>query len=155
MKDKRKVILSIVFLCVVVLGIVMVGVWKHFTDYNTTLQANWGISLPSKAHYSEIYSKDSGASFHGDGIRCHIFSYKDQVPISEWFSWKTGEENSSFYRQCSNDVSAWLDEIDVPSEYRPDYPACLYWCDSHEDSSEIVILWNKGKKTIYVVESFL
>lgn len=147
--------ISIAILCVVVLGIAMAGVWKHFTDYNTTLQANWGISIPSKAHYAETYSKDSGASFHGDGIRLHTFSYKDQALISEWFSWKTDGEDSSFYKHCSNDVNAWLGEIDVPSEYRPDYSACSYWYDSHEDNSEIVILWNKEKKTIYVAESFL
>lgn len=155
MKDKRKVIISIAIVCIVVLGIAMIGMWNRFTDYNTTLQANWGISIPSKAHYSEIYSKDSGASFHGDGIRYHVFSYKDQAPVSELFSWKADEDNSLFYGSYSNAVHTWLDEIDVPLEYRPDYSACLYWYGSQEDNSEIIILWNRENSTIYVAESFL
>lgn len=145
----------IAILCIVVLGIATIGIWKHFTAYNTTLQANWEISIPSKAHYSETYSKDLGGGFHGDGIRYHIFSYKDLTPISEMLSWETDEENSLFYGRYSNAVNTWLDEIDVPLEYRPDYSACLYWHDTRNDNSEIIILWNKGNNTIYVVESFL
>lgn len=44
-------------------------------DYSSVLQANWDISLPSAAKCDQIYAKDSGASFHGDGVRFHVFTY--------------------------------------------------------------------------------
>lgn len=68
--------LSIVLVCVIVLCAGMFLMRNLLSDYNTTLEANWGISIPSKSHYSEIYSKDDGPSFHGDGIRYHIFYTK-------------------------------------------------------------------------------
>lgn len=154
MKNKKKIILSIVFVSIIVLGVAMLCMWKHFTNYNTILYANWKVSIPSKAHYSEIYSKDSGPDFHGDGIRYHIFSYKDHAPISEMLSWKSDKEQSLSYDHYSSAVSIWLDEIDVPSEYRPDYSTCIYWYDSHDDNSEIIILWDRGNNTLYVAESF-
>lgn len=147
--------MSIIFVIIIVLGATMFFMWKHFTNYNTTLEANWEISIPSKAHYSEIYSKDSGSSFHGDGIRYHIFSYKDHFCVGEMLEWESDEKETIFYGNYSNTVNAWLDTIDVPSEYRPYYSECLFWYNSQDDNSEIIILWDKGNSTIYVVESFL
>ncbi|EJW89449.1 hypothetical protein, secreted, partial [gut metagenome] len=76
MKIKKRSILSIVLVITIVLSAIMFFSWKHLTNYNTMLEVNWEISIPSKSSYSEIYSKDSGSSFHGDGIRYHIFLYK-------------------------------------------------------------------------------
>ena len=95
--NKRKiVVISIVTVIVIIIVIGLALAWNHFNDYSTTLKANWGFSLPSKAHYSEVYSKDSGASFHGDGIRYHIFSYKEEQPVTEIFDWSNDEEKTIF-----------------------------------------------------------
>lgn len=154
MKSKKQ-ILSIVLVCIIVLSVAMLLMWKHLTNYNITLEVNWQISIPSKAHYSETYSKDSGSSFHGDGIRYHIFSYKDHSYVGEMLEWESDDKETIYYSNYSNTVNVWLDTIDVPSEYRPDYSECLFWYNSQDDNSEIIILWDRGNRTIYVVESFL
>lgn len=154
MKSKKQ-ILPIVLVCIIVLSVAMLLMWKHLTNYNITLEVNWQISIPSKARYSETYSKDSGSSFHGDGIRYHIFSYKDHSYVGEMLEWESDEKETIFYSNYSNTVNVWLDTIDVPSEYRPDYSECLFWYNSQDDNSEIIILWDRGNRTIYVVESFL
>ena len=156
MKNKKRLILclAISLVIIIVLGAAMLFMWKHFANYNTALKANWEISIPYKAHYSEIYSKDSGPSFLGDGIRYHIFSYKDHSYVGEMFVWGSDEQETIFNGNYSDAVNEWLDTIEVPAECRPDYSECLYWYNSKTDHSEIIILWDKGNSTIYVVESF-
>ena len=85
--------------------------WRYFTNYNTLLEANWKISIPSKSHYSEIYSKDSGSSFHGDGIRYHVFSCKDHSYVAEMLDWESDEKETIYYGNYSDAVNVWLDKI--------------------------------------------
>lgn len=154
MKSKKRIV-TIVLICIIVLGVSMFYMWKHFTNYNTALKANWEISIPYQAQFTEIYKKDSGSTFHGDGIRYHVFTYKDSTYISQMLDWESEEKETIFYGNYSNAVNALLDTIDVPSEYRPNCTNCLFWYNSHDDNSEIIILWDKDNYTIYVVESFL
>ena len=153
--NKQKIILSIASTCILILGGAMLFMWNHLADYNTTLETNWGISIPSKARYSEIYSKNSDPSFHGDGLRYHVFSCKDQSCVGEMLDWERDERETIFYDNYSNTVNVWLETIDVPSEYQPDCSDCLFWYNSQDDHSEIIILWAKENNTLYVVESFL
>ena len=154
MKNRRIVIIAIV-LAIIAFGTAICIMWKSITSYNTALVANWEISIPYKAHYTEIYSKDSGPSFHGDGFRYHIFSYKDHSYVEEMLDWGSDEKETYFDGNYSTAVTAWLDKIDVPAEYRPRYSSCLFWYDSKNDHSEIIVLWDKDSSVIYVVESFM
>ena len=81
MKHKSK-IAAIVILSIIVLGAALFFLWEHLTDYSTALEINWGISLPSQASLSEVYAKTSGSSFHGDGIRYHVFTYQDAASVA-------------------------------------------------------------------------
>ena len=155
MKNKKRILFAIAVVIIIVLGAIMFFIWQHLTDYNTSLEANWKVSIPSKSHYSEIYSKDSGQSFHGDGIRYHIFSYKDHSYVAEMLDWEAGEKETIYYGNYSDTVNAWLDKVEISDEYRPRCSDCVFWYDSQNDNSEIIILWNKENATIYVVESFL
>lgn len=155
MKKKRTVLISVIAALSIVVVIGTVSLWKHISDYSTTLNLNWGFSLPHEAHYSEEYSKDSGASFHGDGIRYHVFSYTEEKPINGMLAWKTGEESTKFYDRYSDAVNEWLSEIDVPGDKLPDYSKCSYWYGSQRDNSEIIVLWDSSKSRIYIAESFL
>ena len=155
MKNKKRMILSIVICVILVLGAATFCMWKYLNNYNTALQANWKISIPAKAHYSETYRKDSGPSFLGDGIRYHIFSYKNHTYVEEMLDWGPDGGKTIFYGSYSDTVNVWLDAIEVPANYRPDYANCQFWYQSKNDSSEIIILWNKETCTLYVVESFL
>ena len=154
MKTGKKLILSILSV-IIVLGAAMLLAGKYLSDYNTALKANWEISIPSKARYSEIYTKDSGPSFLGDGIRYHVFSYKENAYAEEMLDWEADEKESIFHGNYSDTVNAWLDAIEVPAEYRPNCSQCLFWYDSRNDNSEIIILWDAENSTIYVVESFM
>ena len=150
---RKKQIIVIVLICAVLLcG--AIG-WNVMNDYSRVLEANWGFHLPAYARCKEIYAKDSGASFHGDGIRYHVFSYKYEDFIDTMFVW-TGNDHATIYSgSLSQAAQAWLDEIQVPEEWRPDYGNCLYRYLSQEDNSEIVVFWNAEENRLYILESFL
>lgn len=148
--------ISVISIVAIAIIIGLSCVWNHMSDYSTTLNVNWGFELPSKSHYSEVYSKNSGSSFHGDGIRYHIFSYKEAEPISEMFDWNNGEDEKTIYSSSYEDaVNEWLNRIDVPTEEFPNYSECLYWYESQEDNSEIIVIWDSSKNRIYIAESFM
>ena len=154
----RKRIIGIMSIVCVIVIIIVVGfsfLWNHFDDYSTALNANWGFRLPSKSNYSEVYRKDSGASFTGDGVRYHTFAYKEEQPIKEMFDWRISEGKTIFYSSYQEAAPEWLHSIDVPSEEFPNYSQCLYWYESQNDNSEIIILWDASSKKLYIVESFL
>lgn len=154
--NKRTIgVISIVAVIVIMIVIGLALAWNHFNDYSATLNVNWGFGLPSKAHYSEVYSKDSGASFHGDGIRYHIFSCKEEKPINEMLDWSDEEGKTIFNASYQEAIAEWLNRIDVPSKEFPNDSECLYWYGTQDDNSEIIVLWDETSKRIYIVESFL
>ena len=155
MKKKTKIVISIISIVIIAVIIGLVCVWNHLSDYSTVLNANWGFELPSKSHYTEVYSKDSGASFHGDGIRYHIFSYEEDEPIREMFDWSNVEEKTIYSASYEAAVTEWLNNIDVPAEKFPNYSECLYWYESQEDNSEIIVMWDSSKNRVYIAVSFL
>ena len=142
MKQKR--ILFPVFACILIVA-GCIG-WNVLTDYARVLNANWGIFLPFKALCSEVYEKDSGASFHGDGIRYHVFSYKYEDYIDLMFAW--GSNNG-----YSDTIEEWLDEIEVPEAWRPDYERCFCWDTVQNDNDKLIIFWDNDKNQLYIVES--
>ncbi len=143
----------IVFAILIILSVV--GISMLLPAYSSTLKANWGISLPWKARLSEVYENDSGASFHGDGIRYHVFSYKYEDYIDLMFAWSSVERSTNYYSNVSEAAEAWLDEIVVPIEYRPNYSNCSSWHTSKEDNSEIIFFWDNEANRIYIVENFI
>ena len=58
------------------------------------MNRNWHLNLPETD--VEIYVKNSGASFTGDGIRYHILQYDEESAdiILKSFDWEAGELNS-------------------------------------------------------------
>lgn len=153
-----KKVWKILFVCIIILGfaaLVIQDFSKFMTDYGTVLRLNWGLSLPSSSHYTEIYEADSGPSFHGDGIRYHVFSYTKEKPIEKMISWQSEEQKTKWHSSYSKAVSAWLDQLAVPEDQLPDFTQCSYWYHSKEDFSEIILLWEKEQERLYVVESFL
>ena len=125
------------------------------SDYSKILQANWNFEIPKEAKYSQSYTKDSGSSFYGDGIRYHIFNYENEEYIENLFAWMSEEKATIFSSSFSEATTSWLKEIDVPVEYYPDYTKCSYWYQEQEDNSELIIYWNKDTKSLYIIESFM
>ena len=150
MKNRALAIAAI--LIVILTGI---GILKLFPSYASTIKSNWNISLPIKAVLTETYEKDSGASFHGDGVRYHVFSYKYEDYIDLMFAWTPNEHKTKFYPTTREAAEAWLDEIDVPADERPDYSKCYSWSKSQDDNSEIIFFWDNNLNKLYIVENFI
>ena len=150
MKSKRKrtlIILAAVFLLVAICV-------PKAPSYSVAIEANWGISLPYKALCSQVYAKDSGPSFLGDGVRYHVFEYKYEDYIDLMFAWSAAEHETLHYASVSEAADTWLDEIEVPDDMRPDYDACGSWHRSKEDNSEIIFFWDSERNLLHVVENF-
>ena len=122
-------------------------------SYASTLEANWGLALPEG--YDEIYATDSGASFHGDGIRYHVFSYEEGAarPDAAWGEAAGPTHFADGVVSAAEDFLAQLS--DIPSEWRIPYEACVSAYDSQEDLSELLLFLDEESRTLYVVESFL
>ena len=82
-------------------------------SYSVAMKANWGISLPYKALCTEVYTKDSGPSFQGDGIRYHVFEYKYEDYIDLMFAWSQAEQETGYFASVSAAAEAWLDNYDL------------------------------------------
>ena len=151
MKKKRVSIIAIVVICAVAFGIL-----RYLnSNYSMVLKMNWGFQMPAKSKCIEIYENDTGDSFHGDGKRYHVFSYKSEDDIKTMFTWSS-EENKTIYHSCYNEaVNEWLKEINVSNEQYPDYSKCVYWYDKQEDNSEIIVMWDSQAKKVYIAESFM
>lgn len=149
---KKRALTIAVILIVILTGI---GILKLFPSYASTIKSNWDISLPIKAVLTETYEKDSGASFHGDGVRYHVFSYKYEDYIDLMFAWTPNEHKTNFYPTTREAAEAWLDEIDVPADERPDYSKCYSWSKSQDDNSEIIFLCDNESNKLYIVEKFI
>ena len=151
MKKKR------ILLVVLVTLISVRTIYKSIVpSYASVLEANWGVELPIKALCKEVYKADTGPSFHGDGIRYHVFSYRYEDYIDLMFAWSGYLENETlFYQSYSEASDIWLDELDIPMEQYPDYDACFCWYKSEHDNSEIIVFWNPEINRLYVVENII
>ena len=150
MKKKKTLIII-----AIILALAAICIANLLPPYSSTLKANWGISLPWQARLTEVYEQDSGPSFHGDGVRYHVFSYKFEDYIDLMFAWPPTEYPTNHYTATSKAAEAWLDEINVPAEHRPDYSACCSWHKSQEDNSEIIFFWDSERNHLYIVENFI
>ena len=150
---KKKRILLVVL-------VTLISVWTIYKSivpsYASVLEANWGVELPIKALCKEVYKADTGPSFHGDGIRYHVFSYRYEDYIDLMFAWSGNLENETlFYQSYSEASDIWLDELDIPMEQYPDYDACFCWYKSEHDNSEIIFFWNPEINRLYIVENII
>ena len=153
--QKRKVLWRMLCVAAALCIGAFIGVRTIIPSYSSVMKKNWGISLPTKALCKEIYEKDTGASFHGDGIRYHVFSYEYEDYIDLMFAWRHQEDATIFHASYSEAAEEWLEEISVPEEYYPDYEKCLYWYKAQDDNSELVIFWSTEENRLYILESFL
>ena len=150
--NKKKII--VVFIIIIIFSLLGIIIYNNLSNYSNVLKINWNIELP-KNTIKEIYSANSDSSFHGDGIRYHIFSYKNENKIEELFNWSIEEKETIFYSSYSESVNNWLNNIKVSKENYPNYSNCKYWYDKQDDNSEIIILWDSKENKLYIVESLL
>ena len=96
---KKKILLVII--------VALVTAWTIFQSiipsYSSVLEANWGIELPIKALCKEEYEADTGPSFHGDGIRYHVFSYTNSSEIEKMLPWSDLNGNTLAWSQTQGE----------------------------------------------------
>ena len=71
------------------------------------------------------------------------------------FAWASVDRETIYYDSLTQAAETWLDEIEVPAEYRPDYDNCSNWYRAKEDNSEILFFWDAERNLLYCLESFL
>ena len=111
---RLKLCLLALIICFGLCGCEGIG-FTSIRRYADCMNRNWHLNLPETD--VEIYVKDSGASFTGDGIRYHILQYDEESAdiILKSFDWEAGELDS----ELADKMEEWLDSIDVPLEDRP------------------------------------
>ncbi len=124
----------------------------RMSKYPNIIKLNWALELP--LNYSELYSEDSGPGFHGDGIRYHIFQYQNTEKTDTLLSWSE-EGQSRIGKSFRITAQGWLDELNVPTEFRPNYDNCVYYYAIQNDCSEIIIFYEAETCRLYVLEQFL
>lgn len=149
MKNKKKFIIGIIISILIV-------IYFWYTDCFNAIKINWKISIPYMSLYREIYHKDSGPSFLGDGTRYHVFSYKNKKYIEKMFEWQTEEKATEYESSYSEFMKTELDRIEVPKKERPEFLKCKYWYDNdpNDTRNEIVICWIEDENRLYVIEFF-
>lgn len=155
MKRKRIIITLSVVAAVLVILFGRIVIRNRLNDYSHILRLNLNLILPSDSGCSEIYSDDSGPSFHGDGIRYHVFNYEDETAIDTMVDWQLTEGKTRFRMNYSEAVAEWLDSINVPDDRRPEYEDCSFWYQQKYGGDEMIILQDKNQKNLYVAESFI
>ncbi len=143
-----------ILLTVIPLLLLLLITWHVTSRYELTYRANWGFSLPWTALCREIYAADSGASFHGDGIRFHVYSYQYEDDLELLFTW-AADRTTDGGAPCAAISTLWLDTLNVPAVFRPDTDACTFWYNSQPDGSELIVLMNPEENRLYILESFL
>ena len=112
-----------------------------------------------------MYEADEGPSFHGDGIRYHVFSYQNSAAIEQMLPWSDSEGNTlawsqiqgeeKRYQTYSEAADLWLAELGIPQEQYPDYNACFCWYQNANDNSEIILFWNPEISRLHIVEKII
>lgn len=148
---KKRILLAVL--------VALISTWTIYRSiipsYSSVLEANWGIELPIKALCREVYTEDTGPSFHGDGVRYHVFSYRYEDYIDLMFAWRHMESKTLHYQTYSEAADVWLSELDIPKEQYPDYEDCIYWYKNADDNSEMIIFWNPEINRLYIVENII
>ena len=149
---RLKLCLLALIICFGLCGCEGIG-FTSIRRYADCMNRNWHLNLPETD--VEIYVKNSGASFTGDGIRYHILQYDEESAdiILKSFDWEAGELNS----ELADKMEEWLDSIDVPLEDRPKQNEWKHTTLLRKEcnSDHLIMIFDEDTNQLYVVEYFL
>lgn len=149
---RLKLCLLALIICFGLCGCEGIG-FTSIRRYADCMNRNWHLNLPETD--VEIYVKDSGASFTGDGIRYHILQYDEESAdiILKSFDWEAGELNS----ELADKMEEWLDSIDVPLEDRPKQNEWKHTTllRKEDNRDRLIMFFDESTNQLYVVEYFL
>lgn len=151
MKFMKKNTIStiVIVLLILILGIPIIYYVRWNSVYSNIIKINWGIELSKQ--YKEIYSLDSGPSFHGDGERYHIFQYDDNKYVRPLLLWR--DEKDLYLEENVKNIVA---NLNIPEKYTPDFSRKYnYYYKTDTDSSKIYIIFFHDLNRLYIIEQFL
>lgn len=144
--QKKRIVIGCVLSIMLILALGMAYFFKEYNRYSNTINSNWDIKLLKS--YKEIYSTDSGPSFHGDGDRYHIFEYKNSDYLNSALPWKN-EKNLVL----EDEIKSIVNRLSIPEVYGPNFKGDYkYYSKTKEDSSKIYLLFYTDLNRLYVVE---
>lgn len=143
---KKRIIVGCILSIVLFLALLMAYFFKEYNRYSNIINSNWNIKL-SKS-YKEIYSTDSGPSFHGDGERYHIFEYKNSDYLNSALPWKN-EKNLVL----EEEIKSIIQKLNISKVYSPNFEQDYkYYSKTQEDSSKIYLLFYPNLNRFYIIE---
>lgn len=149
---RLKLCLLALIICFGLCGCEGIG-FTSIRRYADCMNTNWHLNLPETD--VEIYVKNSGVSFTGDGIRYHILQYDKESAdiILKSFDWEAGELNS----ELADKMEEWLDSIDVPLEDRPKQNEWKHTTLLRKEDTRdhLIMFFDEDTNQLYVVEYFL
>lgn len=128
-------------------------VWDFLSSsYFDLLQANWGLNIPDRTSYTELYGKSTPSS-HGDGPRFHVFQYEQETPISTLVDWQYDHPPIPV---LGISVQSIMEELEVPEQYRPrDLTSCAWWYTSKvQETNHLWLLLDDQEGRLYAAEFF-
>lgn len=138
-------VIGIIGIITVIMSISSVIITKEQNLYYHAINMNWNLNLPR--NYEEIYYKDSGPSFNGDGERYSIFKYENLEEVNYLIDWQ--DKNNSI----EINMISILRKLEVPEEYYPNYNSNFkYYYYMKEDNSKIYMILDINLNKIYIVE---
>lgn len=138
-------VIGIIGIITVIMLISSVIITKEQNLYYHDINMNWNLNLPR--NYEEIYYKDSGPSFNGDGERYSIFKYENLEEVNYLIDWQ--DKNNSI----EINMISILRKLEVPEEYYPNYNSNFkYYYYMKEDNSKIYMILDINLNKFYIVE---
>ncbi|MEZ0536625.1 hypothetical protein ACAG39_05155 [Caldicellulosiruptoraceae bacterium PP1] len=126
--------------------VIVIFLYIQINTYSKVINLNWSIKLPNS--YKEIYSANSGASFHGDGQRYHIFEYNNENEINQALNWINAKNVS-----MELEINKILNNLNVSKQNMPDYnKKYKYYVKFQEDSSKIYLIFVPDTRKLYIIE---
>ena len=147
MKKQRNVML----LCAVVLLFLFSGCMRRIS-FAETLKANWDLTIPSG--YTILYETDTGASFHGDGVRYDVLEYEDDSALEDLVDWREEQLPTRYADSETQAAAECLKRLDVPAEWEIPDGDCRYCCIT-KDYCEMILLWHTPDQRLYLVQNLV
>lgn len=153
----RRVRKGLILLCCICILAVLGFLAFGFVDsYTTIVYINWNIKLPYVGS-REIYHKNEHSYI--DGIRYHVIEYS-QDDISK-MAYSSIDKLDKMFADTTELSSEQVDYIEQQLEYietnklfLPEWSKCTFIKSVREDGSELLLLYQRENRTVYVVELF-
>lgn len=116
-----------------------------------TFERNWDLELPKDLH--EVYHKDTGSSFHGDGTFYTIYQINNTDSIESLVDWSDVSSPTRLTDSYDDFATQCLDELNIPSDERINLEQCQYYYQVKDDGSELLLVYNPETDYLYIIEN--